>query len=238
MDKLLFVFLSLLLNVHLVRAQTLSIHVDDKASLQRGAKIFMNYCSGCHSLKYLRYNRMAKDLGLTTFDGQVDEGLLKNNLIFTQASINDPIQIAMPAEDAKQWFGTVPPDLSLIAREKGSMWLYTYLKSFYSDKAKPFGANNLLMPDVAMPNMPASLMGEMTLVQNKAGHSSLLLVKPGELSQAEFDRFLQDLVTFLVYTGEPNQSIRYHLGFFVMVFLFLFLILVFSLKKVYWRKLD
>lgn len=95
------------------------VDINDKESLQRGAKMFMNYCSGCHSLKYMRYNRMAQDLGLTTFDGQIAEDLLKNNLIFTQANIYDPIQIAMSPEDAKQWFGMVPPDLSLSARDRG-----------------------------------------------------------------------------------------------------------------------
>ena len=121
------------------------IDIKDKESLQRGAQLFMNYCSGCHSLKYMRYNRMAEDLGLTTFDGQVDEDLLKNNLIFTQAVIYDPIQIAMLPEDAKQWFGMVPPDLSLSARDRGPQWLFNYLQGFYSDDSRPFGVNNIMI---------------------------------------------------------------------------------------------
>ncbi len=219
--------------------QSLVIDVHNQASLQRGAKLYMNYCSGCHSLKYLRYNQMAKGVGLIGFDGRVDEDLLKNNLIFTQASINDPIQIALPPEDAKQWFGVVPPDLSLISREKGADWLYTYLKSFYNDKSRPFGTNNLLTPGVAMPNVLASFIGEMALEQNsKDCSSSLSLVKEGELSQAQIDSFLQDLVSFLVYVGEPIQSIRYRIGLIVIAFLSVFLLVALGLKKAYWRKIP
>lgn len=214
-----------------------SVDVTNKPSLQRGAKLYMNYCSGCHSLKYLRYNRMAEGLGLVGFDGRVDEPLLKSNLIFTHASINDPIQIALAPEDAKQWFGVVPPDLSLIAREKGTAWLYTYLKSFYSDNSRPFGTNNLLVPDVAMPNILEPLIGEMTLVGTKNDSTYLLLAKEGELSAAQKDILLQDLVTFLAYVGEPVQMLRYHMGLIVMAFLFLFLCSAVGLKKIYWRKI-
>lgn len=188
------------------------VDINDKESLQRGAKMFMNYCSGCHSLKYMRYNRMAQDLGLTTFDGQIAEDLLKNNLIFTQANIYDPIQIAMSPEDAKQWFGMVPPDLSLSARDRGPVWIYNYLKSFYSDPSRPFGANNLLMPDVAMPNVLEPLIGKVILVKDKNSHAnSLLVVKRGEMFEGQFDSALRDLVNFLVYVGEPAKLIRYKL---------------------------
>lgn len=194
------------------------VDINDKESLQRGAKMFMNYCSGCHSLKYMRYNRMAQDLGLTTFDGQIAEDLLKNNLIFTQANIYDPIQIAMSPEDAKQWFGMVPPDLSLSARDRGPVWIYNYLKSFYSDPSRPFGANNLLMPDVAMPNVLEPLIGKVILVKDKNSHAnSLLVVKRGEMFEGQFDSALRDLVNFLVYVGEPAKLIRYKLGVFVLL---------------------
>ncbi|EHL29936.1 cytochrome c1 [Legionella drancourtii] len=220
-------------------AQAPVIDVRNQASLQRGAKLYMNYCSGCHSLKYLRYNQMAEGLGLISFDGHVDEGLLKDNLIFTQASINDPIRVALPPEDALQWFGVVPPDLSLIAREKGADWLYTYLKSFYNDKSRPFGTNNLLKPGVAMPNVLEPFIGEMALEQNSKGCSKALsLVKEGELPQAQINSFLQDLVTFLVYVGEPIQRIRYRIGLIVIAFLSVFLLVAIGLKKVYWRKIP
>lgn len=201
-----------------VCADPVEFNVQDKASLQRGARLFMNYCSGCHSLKYLRYNHMAKGLGLTRFDGQINEDLLKNNLIFTQATINDPIRIALPPEDAKQWFGVVPPDLSLVAREKGTRWLYSYLNGFYKDEARPFGTNNRLVPDVAMPNILDTL-----------NH---------ELPSGQFNMNLQDLVTFLAYVGEPIQPLRYRMGFFVVGFLFVLFLVAVGLKTVYWRKIG
>ncbi|KTD58475.1 ubiquinol-cytochrome c oxydoreductase, cytochrome c1 [Legionella sainthelensi] len=203
---------------HQVYATSFSINIQDKERLQRGAKLFMNYCSGCHSLKYLRYNRMAKGLGLMRSAGQIDEGLLKNNLIFTEAKINDPIQIAMPPEDAKQWFGIVPPDLSLVTRAKGSEWLYNYLISFYNDDSRPFGTNNSLVPDVAMPNILDTLHNKMRTGQ--------------------FDESVLDLVTFLTYVSEPTQTERYHMGFFVIGFLVILFLVIWRLKIVYWRKIG
>ena len=220
----------------------LPIHIDvhDTAKLQRGAKVFMNYCSGCHSLRYMRYNRMAKDLGLTTFTGDIDSDLLINNLIFTTAKLHDPIENSMPANDARQWFGRVPPDLSLSAREHGAPWIYTYLKSFYLDKKRPFGANNALVPDVAMPNILAPLEGKV-IAETPANHHlpvRRILIKPGEMSQQQFDSTLQDLVTFLAYVAEPVQLVRYRIGIFVIVFLCFFLLVAYQLKKIYWRQVD
>lgn len=208
-------FFSLLLH-SVVRAHSVEVDVQDKASLQRGAKLFMNYCAGCHSLNYLRYNHMAKGLGIIGFDGRVNEDLLKNNLIFTQATANDSIRIALPPEDAKQWFGIVPPDLSLVARAKGTKWLYSYLNSFYRDDSRPFGTNNSLVPDVAMPNILETLKDE--------------------LSGDQFSYDLQNLVTFLSYVGEPVQSMRYRIGFYVVSFLFVLFLVALGLKRVYWRK--
>ncbi|ARB92425.1 cytochrome c1 [Legionella longbeachae] len=201
-----------------VYATSFSVNIQDKASLQRGAKLFMNYCSGCHSLKYLRYDRMAKGLGLMRSVRQIDEDLLKNNLIFTQATITDPIEIAMPPEDAKQWFGIVPPDLSLVARAKGEEWIYNYLTGFYNDDSRPFGTNNYLVPDVAMPNILDTL-------HNKMG-------------ERQFDENVLDLVTFLAYVSEPIQTERYHMGFFVIGFLGILFLVSLCLKIVYWRKIG
>ena len=214
-----------------VAMQSISVDITNKERLQRGAKLFMNYCSGCHSLKYMRYNRMAEDLGLTDFAGQINKNLL-NNLIFTQATVYDPIQIAMLPEDARQWFGIVPPDLSLSARERGAHWLYLYLKNFYNDDSRPFGVNNLLIPNVAMPNVLEPLMGQQILVMNNESNSdSLLLIKKGEMLPVDFDNALQDLVTFLVYVGEPAKLIRHRLGIFVILFLSILLIAAYCLKK-------
>ncbi|MFT4058551.1 MAG: cytochrome c1 [Legionella sp.] len=221
-----------------VFAQYLKIDLHDKTSLQRGARSFMNYCSGCHSLKYLRYNRMAEGLGLFV-NGHLDEDLLKNNLIFTQAAINDPIRIALPPEDARQWFGVIPNDLSLIARSKGIDWLYAYLQGFYEDNSRPFGTNNLLVPGVAMPNILGPLIGEKVLIlqsKEQAGH--LLMVSKGELSPQEMDRFLQDLVTFLAYVAEPTKIERQQIGPPVMSLLLILGLVMLCLKRIYWRKIP
>jgi ubiquinol-cytochrome c reductase cytochrome c1 subunit len=219
-------------------------HVDvgDEAKLQRGAKIYMNYCSGCHSLRFMRYNRMATDLGLTTFAGSIDQDLLFNNLIFTRSRLHDPIKIAMPATSAREWFGVVPPDLSLTARERGPDWIFSYLKSFYLDKTRPFGTNNLLIPGVAMPNVFAPLIGQVIAMRESSNPKSpithLVLVKKGEINQHEFDSMLEDLVTFLTYVGEPAKLVRYHIGVGVIVFLLAFLIVAYLLKKAYWKKIH
>lgn len=225
-----------------IEMSSIDIDIHDQAKIQRGAKLFMNYCSGCHSLRYMRYNRMAKDLGLTTFDGELDKDLLVNNLIFTSATVHDPIHISMPATDARQWFGITPPDLSLSARERGPEWIYTYLKSFYADDSRPFGANNLLVPEVAMPNVLAPLAGKVIAVREgdpkKSTISHLVLVENGEINQQQFDSVLQDLVTFLVYVGEPVKLVRYHIGIIVLIFLSIFLVVAYQLKKAYWKKLH
>lgn len=219
------------------------IDLSDKEKLQRGARLFMNYCSGCHSLRYMRYNRMAMDLGLTTFDGQLDEDLLVNNLIFTHATVHDPIEISMPPTDARQWFGVVPPDLSLVARKRGEKWLYTYLNSFYEDKSRPFGSNNLLIPNVAMPNVLAPLVGRVIAVR-AGGHGSdqpvkyLLDMGGGDMTKQEFANAMQELVSFLVYVGEPVKLVRYRAGGFVMAYLCVFLFIVYRLKKSYWTRIS
>lgn len=220
-----------------------SIDLADKEQLQRGAKLFMNYCSGCHSLRYMRYNRMAKDLGLTTFDGQLDEELLVNNLIFTKATIYDPVEISMPASDAREWFGVVPPDLSLVARKRGEKWLYTYLNSFYEDKSRPFGSNNLLIPNVAMPDVLSPLVGRVIAVRPdaKGGNAPieyLLNMGGGKMTEQEFASAMEDLVSFLVYVGEPVKLVRYRTGGFVLAYLVVFLLIVYRLKKNYWKKIP
>ena len=234
-------------DVHLEKAH---IDLNDKPSLQRGAKLYMNYCSGCHSIKYMRYNRMAKDLDITTHDGQVHRDLLVNNLIFTQAKVVDPIHIAMPPKDAESWFGILPPDLSLIARVRGADWLYTYLTSFYRDAKRPFGVNNKLFPDVAMPNVLANLQGEQIAIWGKKiipynGSSKeidiidhLQLVQEGSMSEHQFERAVHDLVGFLVYVSDPIKTTRIRYGYWVIGFLLIFLLVVYLLKKDYWRELK
>jgi ubiquinol-cytochrome c reductase cytochrome c1 subunit len=225
-----------------IELKSLRVNLNNQASLQRGAQLFMNYCSGCHSLKYLRYTSMAKGLGLTTFDGSIDKDLLMNNLIFTSSKPHEPIEVAMPDVDARQWFGRMPPDLTLTSRERGPNWIYTYLKSFYKDETRPFGANNLLVPDVSMPNVLVNLQGEVIAAKNK-GHSGgqpplkLVLIEPGSMTQQEFDSALKDLVTFLVYVAEPHKLERYSLGVWVLMFLMVLAVFAYLLKKAYWKNI-
>jgi len=216
--------------------QKVFIDVSNKKTLQRGAKLFMNYCSGCHSLQYLRYSRMAKDIGLID-NGKVDEDLLNANLIFTSASSRDSILTAMPADDARRWFGVTPPDLSLIARARETNWLYSYLKNFYRDNSRPFGVNNGLVINTAMPDALEPLMGISALMSD-ANHYSIQLLEQGEVAPLQADMLLEDLVTFLSYAAEPAQLIRFNLGIKVLLFLCLLLIPVYQLKKLYWRRLK
>lgn len=207
----------------------------DRASLQRGAKLFMNYCSGCHSLKYLRYSRMASDLGLS-------EEEVMAHLNFTGAKIGDHIEAAMPKDGATQWFGKAPPDLSLIARVRGTDWLYTYQKSFYPDQSRPLGWNNKLFPNVSMPNPLWELQG---LQQPEYGEPeapgmdkpvvALKLAAPGKLSPAEFDQSVRDITNFLEYAGEPAILKRQSMGVWVVLFLAFLTFLAYLLKKEYWK---
>lgn len=234
-------FIALIMTpLHAFDTTLMPIEIDtrNKEALQRGAQLYMNYCSGCHSLRYMRYNRMAKDLGLTTFDGQIDNDLLHNNLVFTQAKTQDPIEISMPEVDARQWFGRVPPDLSLTARERSPSWIYTYLKSFYADPKRPFHANNLLVPDVAMPNILAPLSGIAAVENLQTETPSLVLIENGEMTTQQFDHAVRDIVTFLSYVAEPVKTTRINIGLTVLPFLFLLLIVVYLLKRAYWKKVD
>jgi len=211
--------------------------VTNHASLQRGARNFVNYCLGCHSAKYVRYNRVAADIGLT-------EQQMIDNLMFTGDSPHGTMRNGINADDAKRWFGVVPPDLSLIARSKGADYVYTFLKSFYADPAKPTGVNNLALPGTAMPHVLWELQGtqeavwegEVDAQGNARKHfKSFELAVPGKLSPEEYDSFVRDTVNFLDYVGEPVQVKRQSLGFVVISFLVFFTLLAYALKKEYWK---
>ncbi|MCB1856696.1 MAG: cytochrome c1 [Gammaproteobacteria bacterium] len=215
--------------VHLDAA---NINLNDKASLQNGARLFVNYCLSCHSAKYQRYNRMARDLGLT--DEQV-----KENLMFTTDKIGDTMEIAMDPADAAAWFGTAPPDLSVISRARGVDWIYTYLRSFYVDESRPFGVNNLVFPDVGMPHVFWDLQGLQRAVFNEHDGKKVFerfeQVIPGTLSPQEFDGAMRDLTAFLSYVGEPIQMERRAMGKWVLLFIGVFFVLAYLLKKEYWK---
>ncbi|MFT4255653.1 MAG: cytochrome c1 [Pseudoxanthomonas sp.] len=206
----------------------------DRASLQRGAQLYMNYCSGCHSLKYLRYSRMAEDLGLS-------EAEVMDNLNFTGAKFGEQIQVALPVEQATKWFGKMPPDLSLISRVRGSDWVYTYLKSFYADDSRPLGWNNKLFPNASMPNPLWQLQGiqhaeygEPDKATGERPVSGLKLSQPGRLSADEFDRSARDITNFLAYAGEPAALKRESMGTWVVLFLAALAVLAWLLKQEYW----
>jgi ubiquinol-cytochrome c reductase cytochrome c1 subunit len=221
-------------NVHLDKA---NIDPTNKESLQRGARTFVNYCMGCHSAKYERYSRLARDLGIS-------EDAVMQNLMFTGEKIGDHMDTAMNSGDAKSWFGAPPPDLTLVARVRGVDWLYTYLRSFYRDDARPFGVNNEVFNNVGMPNVLWQLQGEQEpvyeTVTDEDGHEhkvleSIELNQAGQQSPAEFDRTVRDLVNFLAYMGEPIKQERMALGVKVLLFLLLFFVVAYLLKKEYWK---
>ncbi|RZA14527.1 MAG: cytochrome c1 [Lysobacteraceae bacterium] len=208
--------------------------LDDKASLQRGAALFVNYCSGCHSLKYLRYARVAEDLGLSEQDVQA-------NLNFTGGKIGDHMVSAMSAEMGQAAFGKAPPDLSVIARVRGSDWIYTYLKSFYLDESRPVGWNNTLFPNASMPNPLWELQGMQQPVYGKktaigeAPVESFTLGQPGSQDAQAFDQTARDITAFLEYAGEPAALKRQSVGVWAILFLVFLAFLAWLLKNEYWR---
>jgi ubiquinol-cytochrome c reductase cytochrome c1 subunit len=206
------------------------INVNDMASLQRGAKMFVNYCLSCHSADYMRYKRLSEDL-------QLSEEMVMDNLVFADAKIGDRMTIAMDPEDSARWFGKTPPNLTLIARARGADWLYAFLRTFYQDESGRW--NNLMLPNAAMPHVLWQLQG----IQRPAageGHggeepAALELAVPGRLAPAEYDATIRDLVAYLDYMSEPAKLKRKNIGVWVMLFLAVFALLAYLLKAEYWR---
>jgi len=192
-------------DLHLDHANT---DISDTASLQNGAKLFMNYCSGCHAIGFMRYNRIAKDLNLS-------DSLVAEHLMFAGEKPGETITTAMPKEGAAKWFGGTPPDLSLVARAKGTDWIYTYLRGFYKDDSKVFGVNNKVLENASMPDVLWSLKES----------------KP----ETEFNQDVRDITNFLDYVGEPAKLIRTSLGVWVLLFLGVLFVLTYLLKKEYWK---
>ena len=213
----------------------------DPASLQHGAKIFVNYCLNCHGASYLRYNRL-KDIGLS-------EELIKDNLMFTADKTGEQMKIALQAADGKAWFGATPPDLTVIARARasefgsGGDWLYTYLRSFYRDPERPTGWNNTIFPNVGMPHVLWEHQGDKTahVTEQDDGHGNMVKHielqqgKPGKLSAEEYDKTVADLVSFMVWMGEPVAQERQTIGIWVLVTLAVLFVLALMLKKEYWK---
>lgn len=211
---------------------SMDVDLSDRLALQKGAKVFVNYCLGCHSANYMRYSRMAEDLG-------IDEKTLKANFIFDNRKVGDTMTVSLQKEDAEEFFGVAPPDLSVSARSRGADWLYTYLKTFYKDDKRPFGFNNIVFKDVSMPHVLWQLQGVQKLNVSDENHSpsfeDLSILRAGTLSEEEYDETVRNLVNFMVYMAEPIKLKRVKIGYWVMIYLFVFLIFAYLLKKDYWR---
>jgi len=214
----------------------MDVDLGNEASLQRGAKTFVNYCLSCHSASYMRYNRMGKDLGIS-------DDVLKANFMFGTDKVGDTMTVSMDSEDSLKFFGVSPPDLSVIARARGADWLYSYFKTFYLDENRPFGVNNLTFKDVGMPHVLWELQGVQRLahVESEDGahhtptYADLELITPGTQTEKEYDQTIRDLVNFMVYLGEPIKLKRGKIGVWVLLYLFVFMIIAYMLKKEYWR---
>lgn len=222
-----------------VRLDTAPVNLSDNASLQRGAKLFVNYCLSCHSASYMRYSRL-QDIGLS-------EEQIKENLLFSTEKLGDTMTVAMKYADAKAWFGASPPDLTVIARSRSADWLYTYLRSFYRDESRPTGWNNIAFDKVGMPHVMASLQGEQIAhFKKEVDHEGkehqvfdrFELVKPGSVSQAEFDTMAGDLVNYLAWMAEPAKQKRMFTGLLVLVFLSFFFVIAYYLKKEFWKDIH
>ena len=187
------------------------INLDDRKSLQQGATTFVNYCMSCHGIKYMRYNRMADDLGIS-------EDVLRENFLTASQKPSDKMDINMSEEDAKRWFGTAPPDLSLVARSRSPEWLYTFLRQFNADEESVTGWNNELFENVAMPHA--------------------LYKQQQNLQPEDYDSLVRDVVNFLVYVAEPAKLVRYNIGIYVLLFTALFTFLAYMLKKEYWKDIH
>lgn len=219
--------------VPLMNART---DVTDIPSLQRGAKMFVNYCAGCHGAKHMRFTRLAADLDLP-------DDLVEKYLIFTGAKIGDTMTTAMNPQDGVRWFGVAPPDLTLTARRRGADWVYTYLNSFYRDDSRPIGVNNLVFPDVGMPHVLWDLQGIPTPVYADNGQELHIVgirvpEKGGQMTPREYLEATRDLTNFLAYMSEPIKAYRQSLGIKVLLFLFVFLVLAVLLKREYWKDIH
>lgn len=187
------------------------INTQDKVSQQQGAQLFVNYCMGCHSLKYLRYGQMARDLG-------IPEDLTQKHLNFTGDKIGESMGNAVGEEEGKDWFGVLPPDLTLETRRRSADWVYSYLINFYEDDNQPYGYNNHVFPNVAMPHVMAGM--------------------EERLGEEKFRSAMADITNFLVYAGEPHRAKSEHIGVYVLIFLFILLIPAWFLYKEYWKDVD
>ncbi|HFL8819403.1 MAG TPA: cytochrome c1 [Candidatus Azoamicus sp. OHIO2] len=227
-------------NIKLIKVS--SVKLDDFSAIKRGARIFFDYCQGCHSLKYMRYSDLAT--GIHISGNKSYNELIREYFLHSTDSINEnsPILSSISKEYGVKWFGKVPPDLSLIIKYRGVDWLYTYMQSFYKDRSRPFGVNNLVFPDVAMPHALVKLQGIQVLKENHHKYSDienmLQLVENGILSRDNYNLVVKDLVTFLSYISEPNAVIRNAIGIFVVGYFIILAVLLYFIKRSYWKDIK
>jgi ubiquinol-cytochrome c reductase cytochrome c1 subunit len=219
-----------------VRLEPVRIDLHDQESLQRGARIFVNFCLSCHSAAYMRYGRMGHDLG-------IDEELLKKSLMFASDQAGSLMTVAMSPDHAKQWFGGVPPDLTVVTRSRGPEWVYNYMRSFYRDEKSPTGWNNTVFPDVAMPHALYGWQGSQRALFEKTADGIPVFMRfelqqPGTMSAKDYDKAMGDLTNFLVYLGEPAKLVRYRIGAYVLIFLAVFVFFAYLLKRDYWSEVH
>lgn len=214
------------------------VSVDDRASLQRGARLFTNYCMGCHSAQYHRWMHVADDLGMP-------QRLVEDNLIWTtdaegkKDQIGTPMQIAMDDTYGERVFGKAPPDLTLTARSRGPAWIYNYLRTFYIDESSPTGVDNAVLNGASMPHVLWPLQGWQRPVHDEDGHIvDFELVQEGSMTPAQYDRALNDLVNYMVYLAEPARMDRTAIGGWVLLFLLVLLLLAYLLKREYWKDIH
>jgi len=225
---IIFLFISpLSLSAENIELSKAPVDLTDNLSLQRGAKIFTNYCLNCHSAKYMRYSNL-QDIGLSA-------ETIKNDLLFTGNKIGDTMSVNMSMKDSKKWFGAAPPDLSVVARSRGADWIYSYMRGFYRDPTRPMGWNNTVYVNSAMPHILWELEGEKILNPKT---KKLEKFSSGKLNAKEYDATIADLTNYLVYMSEPDQLKRKKMGYYVIGFLLLLLFLTIKLKKEYWRDIK
>ncbi len=216
-----------------IKIDPVKVDLDDKPSLQRGARIFVNSCLSCHSAAYMRYDRMGRDLGIS-------DALVKDNLMFATDKVVNLMTVTMPRKAAKEWFGVTPPDLTVIARFRGPQWFYNFMRSFFRDRENDSGWNNLYFPKVAMPNVLYGWQGVQRAVfetreDGTKEFQRFELERAGTMTPTEFDQAMQDLTNFMVYMGEPARLVRGRIGVYVLLFLAVFLVFAYLLKRNYWK---
>ncbi|MFA7399601.1 MAG: cytochrome c1 [Sideroxydans sp.] len=217
-----------------VHLDTAPVNLKDQASLQRGAKLFTSRCLACHAASYMRYNRLT-DIGMS------EEQIKKELELPEDVKVGSTMQAAMDSNSAKLAYGVAPPDLSVIARSRSPDWLYSYMKGFYVDTTKTSGWNNTVFPSVGMPFVLSDLQGEQALESEQhEGHDvkKLILKTPGSMQPAEYDAAVTDLTNYLVFMSEPSKLVRQQIGWIVLAFLSVLLVLIYALKKEIWKDIH